>query len=253
MSRAALAFTDSGPAGRGPAVVLLHGLGSDRSRWAPVVARLPDVRCIAVDLPGHGGSPPVGCNALHASAALHRLVDELALGDPVVVGHSLGGVVALLYGAAFPARAIAAIDPVPLHLPALVDSLAPFRDRLLAGGAATTAAFWEWEQRYRPDAYGAPIRDGLRPTPDVIVAYWRTLLDPEADVTLLGAPLAAIPVPVLLLLATRPSAEDEPLIRGIPRVSTECWDPLGHWMHLVDPDRFTRRLRAFVEATTCPP
>ena len=45
--------------GRGPAVVLLHGVSLSAAVWAPLFSRAPDFRLLAVDLPGHGLSDPV--------------------------------------------------------------------------------------------------------------------------------------------------------------------------------------------------
>ena len=86
----------SGP-GDGPAVVLLHALGTNLSLWDPVVARLPPTcRILRYDQRGHGASdaPP----APYAMGALirdaERLMDHFGLRDAVVVGLSLGGLVA---------------------------------------------------------------------------------------------------------------------------------------------------------------
>ena len=50
-----LAYTDEGA---GPPILFLHGVGSTRSRWTPIVDLLrDDFRCVAVDLPGFGDSP----------------------------------------------------------------------------------------------------------------------------------------------------------------------------------------------------
>ncbi len=87
-------------AGEGPPLVLVHGLGSALTTWSlllPDLVRRYDV--IAVDLPGHGGSPalprtepptPQRCARLVAD-----LLDELGLERAHVVGNSLGGWVGL--------------------------------------------------------------------------------------------------------------------------------------------------------------
>lgn len=81
----------------GPAVLLLHGLGASAGSWAPVVAGLRSRwrgPIITVDLPGHGASSPlpeVSYRAI-AAAVSARLG---TLDDVFVVGHSLGGLVAL--------------------------------------------------------------------------------------------------------------------------------------------------------------
>ena len=85
-----------GAMGRGPTVVLVHGLGSDYDDWLPVARDLArDHRVVFVELPGHGLAPMTTPFALEqATLALDRALDEQAPGDPVVlVGHSVGGLV----------------------------------------------------------------------------------------------------------------------------------------------------------------
>ena len=94
-----------------PLLVLLHGLGATGDVWAgwePLLARRWPGRWIAPDLPGHGGSPPLAAYTFDGlAAAIAGAVAGAAYGlgagagagaggGPVVVlGHSLGGVVAL--------------------------------------------------------------------------------------------------------------------------------------------------------------
>ena len=85
-------------AGTGPAVLLIHGLGGTRRTWRhliPGLARTHTV--IAPDLPGHGLSdPPAGDYSLGAHAcAMRDLLLTLGYSRASIVGHSLGGGVAL--------------------------------------------------------------------------------------------------------------------------------------------------------------
>ncbi|WP_020664342.1 alpha/beta fold hydrolase [Amycolatopsis benzoatilytica] len=76
-----------------PPVLLLHGLGSTGAVW-DAMAGLLDRRLLIPDLPGHGGSPRLPEYTFEAlAAAVAEALDES--GPVVVVGHSLGGVVAL--------------------------------------------------------------------------------------------------------------------------------------------------------------
>ena len=81
-------------AGEGEPLLLVHGLGGSAANWlalAPLL--LPGRRLIVPDLPGHGGSDP-----LQAAASLTAYADSLAPlldGSAAVVGHSLGGAIAL--------------------------------------------------------------------------------------------------------------------------------------------------------------
>jgi proline iminopeptidase len=93
-----------------PTVVLLHGgPGSyDHSYLKPDFARLTDVaQVIFLDLPGHGRSEwgdAADWTFEGAADAVRDFCDALRLDRPVVYGHSLGGFVALLYGARHPAH-----------------------------------------------------------------------------------------------------------------------------------------------------
>ena len=114
--RSTAARTRTAP--RRPAVVLLHGLASNLTRWSEFVAntrltRTHDV--LRVDLRGHGGSPTRRKLGLELwSADLAALLDAAEARQAIVVGHSLGAQVALHFAAAQPqrVRAVVLIDPV---------------------------------------------------------------------------------------------------------------------------------------------
>ena len=245
-----LAYSDTG---RGPVLLFAHGLGSDRTRWAPIIERLEgDFRCVAVDLPGHGESSDEGCDSVSATMAVHELVKHLQLERPTIVGHSLGATVALLYGAVYGPRSIVAIDPVGLYLPDLADVLAPYAERLQGDDFA--AAFDEWEADLLapvPNSQRAGLQAAIRPRAEVVRSYWSTLLTPgEAAATQAGfnAALAGIAVPTLILLAEHPSERDAEVLADVPSPTVEVCEGGTHFMHLLDPDRFATRIRAW--ATT---
>jgi pimeloyl-ACP methyl ester carboxylesterase len=90
--------------GRGPAVVLLHGVSESAAIWAPLFTKLGQVRLLAVDLPGHGLSDPAvfrrGQVREHARRLIEDILDALGLDEVPVIGHSLGGMFALWHVAA---------------------------------------------------------------------------------------------------------------------------------------------------------
>ena len=94
-----------------PTVVLLHGgPGSfDHSYFKPDFARLAEVaQVIYLDLPGHGRSDwgdPLSWTIELCADAVRDFCDTLGLVRPVVLGHSLGGFVAMTYGARHPGHA----------------------------------------------------------------------------------------------------------------------------------------------------
>ncbi len=81
---------------RKPAVVLVHGAGSDHRCWPTEVRRLAGWRVLAVDLPGHGRSTGRPRQSVAAyTQDLLAFLSELGIYRAVLVGHSLGAAVAL--------------------------------------------------------------------------------------------------------------------------------------------------------------
>lgn len=92
--------------GSGPAVLLLHGIGSGACSWELLSSLLLQrLRVIAWDAPGYGDSDALAeaqPSANDYAHALHGLVDALDLRRFVLVGHSLGAMIAAAYAAAHP-------------------------------------------------------------------------------------------------------------------------------------------------------
>jgi pimeloyl-ACP methyl ester carboxylesterase len=102
--------------GCGEPVVLLHGVGLDRRVWDAVAALLTaECEVIAVDLPGFGQSPDLpAClprDLPTVVAALRIAFTELGIERRHVVGHSLGGLIALRLAEAHSARTVTALAP----------------------------------------------------------------------------------------------------------------------------------------------
>jgi pimeloyl-ACP methyl ester carboxylesterase len=120
-----LAYDD---VGRGdPPLVFVHGIACHRGFWAPQVAHfVRRHRVLAVDLRGHGASDAPRQRYTMRSLAedLMWTCAQLEISRPIVVGHSLGGLVAVEAAAAYPDKPGAAV---------LIDSV------LLSGGDRTDA------------------------------------------------------------------------------------------------------------------
>ncbi|MBS7809481.1 alpha/beta fold hydrolase [Roseococcus pinisoli] len=83
-------------AGEGRTVLLLHGIGGRASIWQPTVEALGvDHHVIAMDMPGYDGASPALDNFAAVADAAAALLTSRGIGQADIVGHSLGGMVAL--------------------------------------------------------------------------------------------------------------------------------------------------------------
>ena len=213
--------------GQGEPLVLLHGQGFSRRSFDPVVPALAARRdVIAVDLPGHGGSPRQPKGAGNAprdlAVAVAELLDELELPTVHVAGNSSGGWVALELAKIGRARTVTALAPAglwrrraPLHIRVgmrqarlnakIVRRLRPNAPRTRLGRALAAS-----------QVSGHPFRVPYEPARDAVHAmaaapgFRETLRALEKDRFSGGA---AITVPVTVAFGTR----DRVLLPGVAR------------------------------------
>ena len=101
---AAIFYTDSG---KGPAVVLIHGFLENTTMWNLIIPELSKRnRVIAIDLLGHGKSDCIGyTHSMELFAeTLEAVLKKVRIRKCVLVGHSLGGYVALAFAEKHPKR-----------------------------------------------------------------------------------------------------------------------------------------------------
>ena len=94
-------------AGRGPALILLHGYAETSRMWRPIIPILAKrFTVIAPDLPGIGDSaiPAKGLDMKTSAVRMHGLARSLGVEKAGVVGHDIGLMVAYAYAAQFPAE-----------------------------------------------------------------------------------------------------------------------------------------------------
>jgi pimeloyl-ACP methyl ester carboxylesterase len=113
-SGAQIAVRQCGAArGRAPSIVLLHGISSGAASWVHVAARLAqDAHVIAWDAPGYGESTPLAGDApadADYAARLHETLQALDIKHCVLVGHSLGALMACAYARGVGAERVARV------------------------------------------------------------------------------------------------------------------------------------------------
>jgi pimeloyl-ACP methyl ester carboxylesterase len=246
--------------GEGPPMVLVHGITESRESWRPLMPALAGSwRVLAVDLRGHGSSPRGDAyDPLTLAADVHETARGVFAADatsPLVVGHSLGGVVATAYAAAFPTRGAVNVDQ-PLRLAAFQEGLRQL-EPLLRGDAASfrraVSAVFDSMAGPLPEHERMRIEALRAPDQDVVLSIWTPVL--ESSIAELDAQVdalaSAVSVPYLSLHGIDPGDEAGEWLRArIPTAVVEVWADHGHYPHLVAPDLFLTRLRAFDPALT---
>jgi pimeloyl-ACP methyl ester carboxylesterase len=94
--------------GSGEPVLLLHGFSLCTAHWAPLMARLPQLGLVAIDMPGHGGSDGVNYRGKDLrrwyAQMLTGVLDQLGLDRVHLVGHSQGAMLGLFLALDAPER-----------------------------------------------------------------------------------------------------------------------------------------------------
>jgi pimeloyl-ACP methyl ester carboxylesterase len=237
--------------GSGVPVVFLHGLTFDRRTWRPILDRLSgSVRSIVVDLPAHGesGGDPAPLDAV--ADQVYELVASLGAERPIVVGHSMSGGIVGFYANAHPTRGLVTIDNGPEVRPfgELVHQLEP---ALRGQGFSSTWQMFESSLGLEriPEPARSLVMETHHVSQSVVLGYWEMPLnmDPSELQAMVDAQLARIAVPLLAVFG-RPVTEGErERFERMPDVQVEEWVGAGHFVHLVEPDRFTTRLRKFID------
>jgi len=237
---------DDGGSG-GPAVVLVHSLAGRIAHWQPQLERLRrDRRAIALDLRGHGGSevPADGDYAIEAMAEdIGAVVDRLGLERFALVGHSMGGGVALAYAGMHPERVerLLLLDAVGdgTRLPA--SEIEPFLTAL-DSPAYVEAIEGYWASISGPDPeVRARLLADLRATPrQTVIGVMRAVarFDPKPALAAYQGPALAVVTP-----ANDAGFSLHRLEPGIPHRVVE---DTGHWIQLEKPDEVAGMMEEFL-------
>lgn len=246
-----LQIDDGGPETDLPAVLLLHSCGGSLEHFGAQLAHLRTARrAVAVDLPGHGGSAlppdePVGFAAF--AGELATLMDRLRLDRAVVVGHSMGGSVAVALAAAHPQRVagLMLLDPSADGRSLPAEMTAPFMAAL-----RDEATYWPTlEGYYAPMVQGsAPavrqlvLGDLRRAAPRVVIAAFDELLrfDPATPLRNYRGPKWSLITPL--------NEEPGSLQNLDPTLRAVKIDGTSHWPHLDKPEEVNAVISRFLDA-----
>jgi pimeloyl-ACP methyl ester carboxylesterase len=236
--------------GGGPPLVLVHGITESRRTWDPLVGHLAgDHTVVAVDLRGHGESglaADYGAEAMASDGA--AVVAAEGLPDPLVVGHSLGGIVATALAGAHPCRAVVNVDQ-SIALGDFQELVRGAEPMLRSDAfAEVIGALFDSMMGALPPEEVARVSALRRPRQEVVLGVWAPLLEqePEALEAYVASLAGAVSVPYLALHGIDPGEAYAPWLASvIPTATVEVWEGDGHYPHLVHPDEFLDRLRRF--------
>lgn len=215
--------------GTGPDVILIPGLASSREVWAGLASTLRQQhRLHLVQVAGFAGSPAVptvdGRVAAPVAEAVADYIRSQHLEAPAIIGHSLGGEVALMLGARHPERVgrLMVVDALPFYTllinpMATAEAAAPqaaaFRDAMLAAPPAQAEAMQRTAierlartAEARPALVEAALSSDRKTVADATYELMTTDLRPE---------LARIQAPVEVVYAYDP-------LFGIPAASVDA-------------------------------
>lgn len=235
-----------------PSLVLIHGITDSRQMWQPLLRDLSAThQVLTVDLRGHGQSDADdGYDPISYASDVVETAAALGVTDALIVGHSLGGVVASAYAAIAPCRAVVNIDQ-PLQLSGFKDALSQLAPMLNGTRESFDQAlelmFGAMDGPLSVDEQ-ARLRQYRRADQTVVLATWASIFEStseELDATV--ATLAAgVTVPYLSLHGMDPGPDYAAWLQNlVPTATVEVWPDMGHYLHLVDPGRFLARLAAF--------
>jgi pimeloyl-ACP methyl ester carboxylesterase len=248
-----------GPAGKlfvreegtgGLPVVFVHSLAGHAGHWSLPLQRLSRNRqAVALDLRGHGRSSPPrdGDYSTPAMAKdVATVADSLGLGRFVLVGHSMGGLVALECAGSHPERiaGLLLVDPGGDARMVPREQIEPFFAALRSDAYdATITAYWQSILKGAAPGVAERVLADLAATPrETVVGCWEALLtyDPVPPLRGYGGPMLSVITPI--------NDGAWSLHRLVEDLPTKRIENTSHWLQLDAPQAFERILDQFLTA-----
>ena len=247
--------------GSGPPLIILHGLFGSAMNWRRIGDALKSHwRVVMPDLPNHGSSPWTDDMSYPAQAeALKKFIIRHDLANPSIVGHSMGGKVAMalaLSGQCLINRLVV-VDIAPVSYQHSHFELIQALQTLPLARISTRQ---DADQLLAPAIPASKLRQFL--LQNLIIenrqARWRINLPAiEKQMTLLtGFPFKEenFDAPTLFLCGSQSdyvSVVDLPIIkRFFPQAVTQSIDNASHWLHVERPDEVATAIQGFFEEST---
>jgi pimeloyl-ACP methyl ester carboxylesterase len=254
-------YVEQGPSDGVP-LVFLHGVTDSWHSFEEVLGHLPpDVHAFAISQRGHGDSsrPESGYLYSNLSEDVAAFMDAVGLSRAIVVGHSMGALVAQRLVVDHPSRvsalvlmgAFSSLHRDPGIREFYASGIAPLMDPIPAPFAR------EWQE----STLARPMRQEFL---DTVVAetqkvpsrVWREAFQGFLNTPDFSGELRRVSVPSLLVWGDRDTyalrAAQDRLLSVLPGSRLIAYEGAGHAHHWEDPARFTKDLMAFVRDCSTP-
>jgi pimeloyl-ACP methyl ester carboxylesterase len=255
------------------ALVLIPGLGGGPWVWYDTIAKFsPNHTLYVITLPGFDGRPAAEEKSLFAAFRrdFWAMLEAKKIQNPVVIGHSLGGTLAIALAEEHPERlaGIVAADGLPVF-PMLANATAAQRQAMAGQMAGTFAAFSPEEllaaqKRYmntigtnKPELVEPVARLQARSDPKAMAEWMREDLSDD-----LRSDLGKITIPLLEIMPYDPGDGKQPpmytreqtldfyksLVAGAPKASVVAIAPARHFVMLDQPEAFYQAVTRFLDS-----
>ncbi|HSR13381.1 MAG TPA: alpha/beta hydrolase [Thermodesulfobacteriota bacterium] len=256
-------------AGKGPPVLFLHGLGGSWKDWAPTLPPFASKhQVVAPDFPGFGDSeaPDVNYSIEWLTEVVEKFIEAKSLRGAVVVGHSMGGIVALNLVARRNARVarLAVVDPVA------TGDKAEFMSHVMTRKFFAPDTEWESLESAVRERFRSMVENFVKNRkPGTAREFFESVpknpfngkpllpMTPAVQLTAslidfdIRPKLASVDCPTLILWGEKdpiaPSADAYLLAKGIRNSRVVVFGDTGHSPMIEKPDKFNHELGRFIQ------
>lgn len=245
--------------GTGDPVIIMHGLFGSGDNWHTIARMMePQYQCIVVDMRNHGRSPhDPEMNFQVMADDLLELLADLGLDKVSLIGHSMGGKVAMQFALLHPEKVnkLIVVDIAPKYYPphhdAVIEAIESIQPEKLTERSEAEAAFARFLGNNQPTIQFlmknlSRLPEGgfeWKPNMPVIIGAYHALVDEVV-------PSTPFTGPVLFVRGQKSRYildDDIPHMKALfPNSSLITIPDAGHWVHAEAPEFFTKSLLSFL-------
>ena len=245
--------------GEGQPLLILHGIFGTSDNWQTFGKQLAeDYQVFLIDQRNHGLSPHSDdFNYPLMAEDLHEFIQQHQLENPIILGHSMGGKVAMFYAVAHPAEfdKLIVVDIAPKSYPVHHQHIL---DALGAVDLETVSNRSEVEDQMKPHLSDRGVRQflmrNLKREDDNSFSWKLNLSSIRQNIKKVGVAVETsnpVEKPVLFIRGAKSNyiqPEDEPLIHEIfPQAQVITIEKAGHWVHAEQPEALYDEVMHFLQ------